>query len=109
MGGDGVVAICLATPSGGALLEPVVNRLGGNRWGQFIEGTVFADELAREMNDAVDVAAVGSSHPVIEVTRMRPDVADRIAGDFSAHGNAMTRGVGYVDFSPRRVYPKSRH
>jgi hypothetical protein len=66
--GNGVVAIRLATPTGGALLSPVSNRLGGDDWGQFIEGQVFADTLAQEMNSGVDSAAAGSTDPKIEVT-----------------------------------------
>jgi hypothetical protein len=74
-------------------LEPVVNRLGGDRWGQFIEGTVFADELER------DERCRRRRGRRIEPSGHRGDPhatgRRRSYGDFSAHGNPMTQGVGY--------------
>src|SRR5215472_11606695 len=60
--GSGVVAIRFVTPSGGGG-GPVVNRLGTDDWGQFIEGQVFADSLAQQLDEAANSAAAGSSDP----------------------------------------------
>lgn len=65
--GDGVVALRLGTRAGDILLGTVVNRLGGADWGHFVEGQVFADQLAETMNAAVQDAANGSSDPVLEI------------------------------------------
>ena len=66
--GDGVVAVRLGTQEQDSLQGAVTNRIGGADWGQFVEGQVFADSLADQMNAAVDDAVADSSDPVIEVT-----------------------------------------
>jgi hypothetical protein len=65
--GAGVVALRFGTRPSDVLLGPVVNRLGGADWGQFVEGQVFADEVASVLNGAVQDAAKDSSDPVLEI------------------------------------------
>ncbi len=64
---DGMISIRFVTPSGGGS-APLTNRLGGDDWGQFIDGPLFAETLAQEVAQAAYDAAAGSSDPVIEVT-----------------------------------------
>lgn len=66
--GAGVAAIRLVTSTGGGHLGAVTNRLGGADWGQVIQGQVFADSLAHEVNEAANSAAAGSSDPQIIVS-----------------------------------------
>ncbi len=87
--GDGVVAIRFITPSGGSHLGAVSNRLGNASWGQFIEGQVFADTLAEEMNSAADGAAAGSSDPEIVVS-------SRATGHWDATSRTAYASVGLV-------------
>jgi len=64
--GSGVVALRFGTQVNDALFTPVVNRLDGEQLGQFIEGQVFGDELAKILKDTVDDAAQGSSKPALD-------------------------------------------
>ncbi|WP_342236410.1 hypothetical protein [Inquilinus sp. OTU3971] len=84
--GDGVVAVRLFTPTGGWLVAPAVNRLGGADWGLFLEGQVFADQLAEEMNHAADGVVQGSSDPI--------EISSRAVGHWDA---ASTTAYASVD------------
>jgi hypothetical protein len=64
--GDGVVSIRFFTRSQTAVPGPITSRIGTADWGQFIEGQVFADALADELNTAADDAEKAPSDPAIE-------------------------------------------
>jgi hypothetical protein len=88
--GDGVVAVRCVTPGGGGGLAAVSSRLGGQAsWGEFIEGRVFADTLAEELNGAADGAVAGSSDPEIVVS-------SRASGHWDPAARAAHASVGLV-------------
>ena len=80
MAGDGVVAFRLGTKAGDELLGPVENRLAGADWGQFIQGQVFADQLAETINTAVQDATAGSSDPVLEIDYLASGIWTNLIG-----------------------------
>jgi len=109
VGVDGVVAICLATPSGDALLGRSLPGSAATNGDSSLRGR---SSRAARVRDERCRRRRGRR---IETSGHRGDfVCDRtspiVSPAISAHmGNAMTRGGGYVDFHRRRVYPKSRY
>lgn len=63
--GDGVVALRFGAGANDDLAGPVTSRLAGKQWGAFVEGQVFATQLAQEFNAAVKDTA--DSDPDLEL------------------------------------------
>ena len=60
-----------------------INRLGASQWGIFIDGELFAQELAKQLNDAVDPVVTASQSPKLEI-KQRADGAWFLPQRFAA-------------------------